>query len=87
MKLNFTLGLILGAMTAAIVVKATSPIDQVAERFSPRLVAAVACTTLDQLNVIMMHDGMSTITTQQMMTAVFAKYNSLPPCYFETNSL
>lgn len=85
---NYILGLITGAFIwAGATVYALSPIDTVAQYFGPRLLAAVACVTLDQINVLRVKAALPTLTTNQMMQAISAKYPTIPPCQWETNSV
>ena len=62
-------------------------IDQVAQYFGPRLLAATALVTLDQVNVLRIKAGLSTVTTNQMLQAIGNKYQTIPPCSWETNSV
>ena len=68
--LAFCLGVLVVVSTAGVV-------EQWGSTFSLRHTAAIALVTLDQINVLRAQAGLPTVTTNQMLTALQAKYTGL----------
>lgn len=68
------IGFILGVL---VVVGTAGVVEQWGETFSPRHTAAIALVTLDQINVLRAQAGLPAVTTNQMITALQAKYVGL----------
>jgi hypothetical protein len=52
-------------------------------KFSPRLIEALARVIRDEINILRAEHGLPARTNQQIMNAINARYESIPPCSFE----